>query len=308
MQAEQTVLKISIGVTILIACSGIAFGIVTGSFSIAFDGVYSLADASMSTLALVVARLIANDADPARGKGKLRARFSLGFWHLEPIVLGLNGILLMSVAVYALINAIISILSGGHALEFDYAILYAAITLVACLTMAIVVRKKNATIRSEFLTLDATAWIMSAGITAALLAAFIGGFLVEGTSLAWIAPYIDPAVLALVSVVIIPMPIGTVRQALSDILLMTPEPLRARIDTVATDVAKEQAFLSHRAYVARIGRLMQVELYFIVPAGMPARTIEEWDQLRDDIGARIGGEGPNRWLTIAFTADTEWAE
>jgi predicted Co/Zn/Cd cation transporter (cation efflux family) len=161
---------------------------------------------------------------------------------------------------------------------------------------------------SEFLTLDATAWIMSAGITAALLIAFIAGFFVEGTSLAWIAPYIDPAVLALVSVVIIPMPIGTVRQALSDILLMTPEPLRARIEDVAADVVREQAFLSHRAYVARIGRLMQVELYFIVPTGMPARTIEEWDQLRDDIGARIGSEGPNRWLTIAFTADTEWAE
>ena len=308
MQAEQTILKISIGVTILIACSGIAFGIVTGSFSIAFDGVYSLADASMSTLALVVARLIASDADPARGKGKLRARFSLGFWHLEPIVLGLNGILLMSVAVYALINAIISILSGGHALEFDYAILYAAITLLACLTMAAVVRRKNATIRSGFLTLDATAWLMSAGITAALLIAFIGGFFVDGTQLAWIAPYIDPAVLALVSVVIIPMPVGTVRQALSDILLMTPAPLRARIDEVAEEVVQEQAFLSHRAYVARIGRLMQVELYFIVPPGMPARTIEEWDQLRDDIGARIGSEGPNRWLTIAFTADTEWAE
>ena len=194
MEAEQTILKISIGVTILIACSGIAFGIVTGSFSIAFDGVYSLADASMSTLALVVARLIASDADPARGKGKLRARFSLGFWHLEPIVLGLNGILLMSVAVYALINAIISILSGGHALEFDYAILYAGITLAACLTMAAVVRRKNATIRSGFLTLDATAWLMSAGITAALLIAFIGGFFVDGTQLAWIAPYIDPAV------------------------------------------------------------------------------------------------------------------
>ncbi len=308
MQAEQTILKISIGMTILIACSGILFGIITGSFSIAFDGVYSLADASMSTLALVVARLIAIDADPSRGKGKLRARFSLGFWHLEPIVLGLNGILLMSVAVYALINAIISILSGGYVLEFNYAILYAAITLVACLTMAIVVRKKNTTIRSEFLALDATAWIMSAGITAALLIAFIAGFFVEGTTFAWIAPYIDPAILALVSVVIIPMPIGTVRKALSDILLMTPAPLRARIDEVAEEVVQEQAFLSHRAYVARIGRLMQVELYFIVPAGIPARTIEAWDQLRDDIGARIGSEGPNRWLTIAFTADTEWAE
>ena len=70
----------------------------------------------------------------------------------------------------------------------------------------------------------------------------------------------------------------------------------------------EAAGQADSATVARIGRLMQVELYIIVPPGMPARTIEEWDQLRDDIGARIGSEGPNRWLTIAFTADTEWAE
>jgi len=34
----------------------------------------------------------------------------MGFWHLEPIVLGLNGVLLTGAAIYALINAIGSIL------------------------------------------------------------------------------------------------------------------------------------------------------------------------------------------------------
>lgn len=308
MTNEQTVLKISIGVTIFVAAFGIAFGIITGSFSIAFDGIYSLADASMSTLALVVATLITSYTSPAASTGRLRERFSLGFWHLEPIVLGLNGILLMGVSVYALINAVTSILSGGHLLKFDYAIIYATVTLLACVTMAIFATRANRTIQSEFLALDATAWTMSGGITAALLLAFLGGLLVEDTRLAWVAPYIDPSVLALVCLVIIPLPIGTVRQALSDILLITPEPLKAHVEAVAKLVAAREGFLSHRAYVARVGRLIQVELYFIVPPGMPARTIEEWDRLRDDIGAEIGAEGPNRWLTIAFTADAEWAE
>ena len=30
--------------------------------------------------------------------------------------------------------------------------------------------------------------------------------------------------------------------------------------------------------------------------------------LRDEIGEAIGGDSPDRWLTIAFTTDREWAE
>jgi predicted Co/Zn/Cd cation transporter (cation efflux family) len=36
--------------------------------------------------------------------------------------------------------------------------------------------------------------------------------------------------------------------------------------------------------------------------------VEDWDALRDEIGNAIGDESTNRWLTIAFTADEEWAE
>ena len=52
----------------------------------------------------------------------------------------------------------------------------------------------------------------------------------------------------------------------------------------------------------------EIELFFIVPAEMPARTIAEWDAWRDEIGNAIGGEGPDRWLTVLFTGDLEWAE
>ncbi|WP_368855975.1 cation transporter, partial [Escherichia coli] len=67
-------------VTICVAGFGVIFGLLAGSFSIVFDGVYMLADAAMSGLALGVARLIALSAVPT---GKLRERFTMGFWHLE---------------------------------------------------------------------------------------------------------------------------------------------------------------------------------------------------------------------------------
>jgi predicted Co/Zn/Cd cation transporter (cation efflux family) len=307
LRSEQSILQISIAVTIFVAGFGVVFGLLSGSFSIVFDGVYMLADAAMSGLALVVARLIALSALAEPPRGKLRDRFTMGFWHLEPMVLGLNGIMLTGVAIYALINAIGSLMDGGRNLEFSYAIFYAVVALIACLGMAWLETRANRKLKSDFIALDAKAWIMSGGITAALLIAFSVGYVIQGTELDWITPYIDPAVLALVCIVIIPMPIGTIKQALADMLLVTPIDLQQHVDQVAKQVVERYGFKSYRAYVAKVGRGKQIELYFIVPPDQPAKKLEEWDALRDEIGDALGGEGPDRWLTIAFTTDVEWA-
>lgn len=238
--------------------------------------------------------------------GRLVERFTMGFWHLEPMVLGLNGILLMGAATYALITAVSSLMEGGHTLAFDHAIVYAVLTLAMALGMAAYVTRANRTIRSAFLALDAKAWLMAAGLTAALLIAFVIGYLVQGTDLAWISPYIDPVVLALICLVLIPLPAGTVKQALADILLVTPPDLRRHVNTVAEEIVRRHGFVSFRSYVARVGRGRQIELYFIVPRDWPARRLEDWDRLRDEIGQAIGDEGPDRWLTIVFTTDPEW--
>lgn len=309
MNTEQGILRVSIGVTVLVAIFGIVFGLLSHSSSIAFDGVYALADASMSGLALIVSNLIASyTSSTALAGRRLRERFTMGFWHLEPIVLGLNGTLLMGVSIYALINAIGSLVSGGRKLDFGFAIVYAVVTLVACVVMAVVETRANRTLRSDFVALDAKAWVMAGGITAALLIAFLIGYAVEGSALVWISPYIDPAVLALICIVITPLPVATVKQALSEILLVTPDELKQQVDAAAQAAVKKHGFLSYRAYAAKVGRAKQIELYFIVPRGWPAKTIEEWDLIRDEIGDVIGDEGPDRWLTIAFTTDVEWAE
>ena len=305
---EQGVLRASIAVSLIVSSLGIGFGLASGSFSIVFDGVYSLVDASMSLLSLVVVQLITSYAASTRFSRKLRERFSVGFWHLEPMVLALNGMLLIAVAGYALVNAVSSLREGGRDLEFGWAILYALITVLVCAAIAAVETRANRRIRSEFIRLDIKGWVMSAGITSALLVAFCIGYLVHGTRWQWLAPYIDPAVLALVCVLIIPLPISTVRQAMADVLLVTPIDLKSHVDAVAQAFVQKHGLAFHRAYVARVGRSQNIELYFIVPGDAPARSIAEWDALRNEIGDAIGGEGPDRWLTVVFTGDPAWAE
>ncbi len=305
---EQSLLGASIAVTLLMAVIGIIFGFISGSLSIAFDAVYSLIDVSMSILALFVARLIVTSSTAGHLARRLQNRFTLGFWHLEPIVLGLNGTVLLAIAVYALINAITSLLDGGNRLVFDEAIIYAAFGVVVCFVMVGVELVLNRQIRSDFVALDMRSWFMSGCISAALLLAFSIGYAVQGTPHEWMAYYVDPLTLAIVCLFIIPIPIGTIRQAFSEILLVTPPDLKRHVDEIAAGAVERHGFLYYRAYVAKVGRAKQIELYFVAPPNADPRRLEEWDAIRDEIGVAIGDEGPDRWLTIAFTADPSWAE
>ncbi|TWE02074.1 putative Co/Zn/Cd cation transporter (cation efflux family) [Pseudomonas sp. AG1028] len=307
MNTEQGILRGSIAMTLLVAAFGVVIGLLSGSFSIVFDGVYSLADASMSGLALVVSTLILRHTTQNEASRRLAERFNMGFWHLEPMVLALNGTLLCGVVAYALINALANLLSGGTPLAFGLAALYAGVATLICFAFASYEFRANRRIRSDFLALDAKGWVMSGCISLALLIAFVVGYLIEQTRYAWLGPYIDPAVLALICLVILPMPLATIRQALADILLVTPPALKQHVDDVAQGIVEQYGFISHQAYVARVGRARQIELYFIVPVDWPAQTLDEWDAVRDVIGQAIGDEGPNRWLTIAFTTDPQWS-
>ncbi|KJK03174.1 cation diffusion facilitator family transporter [Pseudomonas sp. 21] len=306
MKTEQGILRLSIIVTVLLAGFGIIVGLLSGSFSIVFDGVYSLADASMSGLALMVATLIRRHTTEGDASRRLAERFNMGFWHLEPMVLALNGTLLSGVTLYALINAIGRLLTGGHALEFGFAILYAAVATLVCFALAAVQFRANKRIGSDFVALDAKSWVMSGSISLALLIAFLVGDVATVSGYAHIGPYVDPAVLALICLVILPIPFLTIRQAFKDILLVTPPELKEHVDEVAAATVSQHGFVAYQAYVAKVGRAQQIELYFIVPPNWPAQTLAEWDKLRDEIGEAIGGEGPNRWLTIAFTTDPLW--
>ena len=304
---ERTVLRFSICATLLLAAVGIAFGVLSGSYAIVFDGFYSLTDALMSGLALLVAMLIHRHGQEAEGDRRLAERFNMGFWHLEPMVLALNGSVLCIVACYALVNSLISLTSGGKELEFGLALGYALVAALICFAVAAVERRLNRRIQSDFLKLDIKSWIMSGSISAALVFAFLVGALAQGTAYDGITPYIDPLVLSVICVLIIPVPIKTVWQAFAEILMVTPPQLKQQVDEVAKGMVAEFGFLDYRAYVAKMGRARQIELYFIVPVGWPAKTLDEWDAIRDRIGAAIGGEGPDRWLTIAFTTDPAWS-
>lgn len=294
---ERRALKLSIAVTFLLAVVGIFFGLLSGSLAIVFDGMFNMVDTVMSVLALFVTRLLTS-------KGS--RRFQYGYWHVEPMVLVLNGSILILLCTYALVNAIGSLMSGGHELNFDWAFAFALLVFFLSTGMYFYLIKENRNIKSEFLRLDIQSWLMSALISSSLLIAFGVAALLDGGAYGYFTPYIDPLILAILSACLIFIPMGAVRDAMRDIFRMAPLGLDEKIREFLDELTRQRGFKAYTSYVAKIGRAQFIEIHIVLPKGYPITSIDTLDEIRNEIAEAIGEDTPERWLTIAFTANENW--
>ncbi|TQI79638.1 cation diffusion facilitator family transporter [Serratia fonticola] len=296
-EIEQTILRRSIFCTLFIASAGIVFGIACGSMSIVFDGMFSALDAGMCSLSMLVSRLL--------GQPHSR-RFQYGFWHVEPLVLAFNGSLLTLLCLYAFVNAVKGIIDGGRELELGWAIVYAVTVSVFCFTLYVKQSRLNRQVKSELIALDNKSWLMSACISSALLVAFLLSWLLEGTRYEHFIVYADPLALALLTLVLIPVPIKTVKAAISEVLQMTPDSLDARVEAIMAQLTLEYGFLDYSNYATRVGRGLFIEIHIVIPASMENSGVRKFDRIRDQIAEAIGEDSPHRWLTISFTHNPKW--
>lgn len=294
---EQLILKRSIYVTIFIGLFGIVFGLISGSSAVIFDGMFSSTDAVMSVLALFVAKLLTSEGT---------RRFQHGFWHIEPLVLAFNGIVLILFCLYAFVNAISALMQGGNELNFDWAIIYAAIVCVICFAMMAYQHQVNKRLKSNFILLDTQSWLMTALITLALLIAFSIAWVLQGTSYQPWTHYIDPAILLALSAFLIFVPMKTVLGAFREILLVTPERMDLRIRAIMDRMKQKHGFKKYASYAAKIGRARFIEIHIVLPEDFPLNSIATLDAIREEIAEEIGGAGPQRWITVSFTGDEAW--
>lgn len=294
---EQLILRRSIYTTIFIGLFGIVFGLISGSSAVIFDGMFSSTDAAMSILALFVARLLTSEGT---------RRFQHGFWHIEPLVLAFNGVVLILFCLYAFVNAISTLLQGGTELNFDWAIIYAVIVCVICFTMMAYQHKINKRLKSNFITLDTQSWLMTALITLALLIAFSIAWAFQGTSYQPWTVYVDPAILMVLSAGLIFVPMKTIIAAFKEILLVTPERMDLRVRKILDEMKAKHGFKKYASYVAKIGRARFIEIHIVLPANFPIASIATLDAIREEIAEEIGGAGPQRWITVSFTGDEVW--
>ncbi|GHC20926.1 cation diffusion facilitator family transporter [Aidingimonas halophila] len=301
MQArlEQHALTLSIFMTLAVASLGVVFGLISGSQSILFDGVFSSIDAAMSGLALLVSRLVVRETSQ---------RFQHGYWHFEPMVAALNGSILTLLCFYAFLNAVQGLMEGGRELAFDVAIVYAVVVAVTCFAMAAYQKRLNQRAGSEFVRIDMQGWLMAALITSALLLAFVIASLLDGTAFAHWTPYVDSLLLALLTLCFLPVPLGIVRRAMREVFLIAPDHIDREVHEAMGSVMQRDGLLDYHSHVAKTGRGHFIEIHIVTAPDFAAgEGMALLDTIRAEIAGGLSIPPERRWFTVAFTADPHWA-
>jgi cation diffusion facilitator family transporter len=294
--AEQGALKFSIALTVFLGVLGVASGLVTGSQAIIFDGMYSFVDVVPTIVSLLVVKLI------ARGTSH---RFQFGYWHLEPLVAVLRDSILVVACIYAAINAVKTLTSGGHDVEYGRAALWAGILCVIGLAMTLFLSRRAKALQSPMLKLDARSWLVSAFLSLGLLIGFAIATAFAGTPLQGWIPYLDAIALLSMALIMLPMPLMGLWRSMSDVLQVAPDELDTQVHTVMDSVVKERQFLDYSSYIAKAGRARFVEIHVVVSPESRIDTATA-DAIRRDLAKRLNAATPNFWLTIDFTADRAW--
>jgi predicted Co/Zn/Cd cation transporter (cation efflux family) len=104
-----------------------------------------------------------------------------------------------------------------------------------------------------------------------------------------------------------PIPLRTVRQALSEILLMTPSDLDAEVRHVMDDIVARHGFSDYTSYAAKVGRGAFIEIHIVVAPDRHVGTVADLDRIREEIATALGPDRADAWLTVDFTASEVWA-
>ena len=276
---------------------GVASGLVTGSQAIIFDGMYSFVDVVPTVVSLLVVKLIARGASH---------RFQYGYWHLEPLVAVLRDAILAVACIYAAVDAINALSSGGHDVEYGLAALWAGILCVIGLAMTLFLRRRARLLQSPMLEVDARSWVVSTMLEPRASDRLrhrdgLGGHRISGLD------SVSSMRIALLSMALImlPMPIIGLWRSMSDVLQVAPDELDARVQEVMDSVLKERAFPEYSSYIAKAGRGRFVEIHVLVRPGIPDRYRDgRCDPARSF--RRLNAATPKFWLTIDFTAERRW--
>lgn len=160
---EQRVLKVSMISALVLAIFGVGFGVWAKSLAVVFDGFVCLVSVGLGALSVVTSRYIYKDDDEV---------FQFGYVRFEPMVNLFKSLVLVLVCVYAFINAVSSLFSGGYEVEFGGVAVYSGFALVFCFVLFIYTRQACRALESDLIRVDNTEWKIDCALYAGAIAAF----------------------------------------------------------------------------------------------------------------------------------------
>lgn len=290
---ERTLLTISTASAAVFAVVGIVWGLLANSQVVLLDGAYALVGLLLGGLSLRVAALVERGPTP---------RYPFGREALGPVVVGVQGLVLLGTFSFASLEAISVILEGGSDTSFGSALGYALASLVGSLVLWALLRKRGHD--SELVGAEAAQWAAGWVLSAGMFLGFAIALVLQRTSLAWMAGYMDSVLVLLATIVILPTPIRMLRTVFRELLEGIPEPeVTAPVMAVIAEVNAARGLPEPEVRIGKLGRKLYLELDYLVDA---SRQLGEADEVRRDLMRELAEPGRLLWINVELHTDPDW--
>lgn len=292
---EARALRTSAAVGLALAAVGVVWGLLASSQVILFDGVYAVLGFAMSWLGVRAAALVEAGPTP---------RYPFGREALAPLVVGVQALVLLGTFGYACVDAVLVILDGGGEAEVGSALVYSVVTLVAVLVTRTVLARWRAD--SDLVTAEVAQWDAAALLGVAMTVGFGIAVGLKRTSLAALAPYVDPTLVLVAAALILPTPVRMLRQAYRELLEGVPDPdVTEPVHAAVRRLRDEEGLPEPDMRIGKLGRKLYVELDWLVPAEGPW-TVADADRIRRRLISELTTPGRLLWLNVELHTDPDW--
>ena len=295
---ESSALTLSAAGYATMAVAGLVFAVLTGSGAILFDGAYSLISLLMTFLARKVAMLVEQPDSES---------FHFGYAYFEPLLNTVRGLLILVVVLFAVGTAVLALFSGGRPLKPGLALTYSIIVALICFVLSVTQRRNARRCASPLLEVDARNWLIDGGLTVAVGLTFLFALFLQSTTWAAWVPYVDPAVVIVLGLVMVGTPVVIVLSNAGELLHLAPDPgiqadIRPRFEQATSGLSLRR----REVRMVKVGRYFYVLAQLIVAEDFRCAAIGELDRIRAKIAGALAGCHPRLLLDVVFSADERW--
>lgn len=299
MKTESSTLGFSALMALLIGVVGIAATLATNSQAILLDGLFNLIYFVVALVTIKVSRLASQPDSDA---------YPFGYSYFESVVNLCKGLLILGVSIFALVDAVVALLTGGREIAAGIAVLYASFATLVCSLTAWVMHKSERYVASPLVAADKVNWVVNSVISAAVLTAFCLVVLFDRLGFEQVLPFVDSILVIAVVVLCLGVPVRMASQALGELVNKAPtEAVAAPVrEAVARGLEGVDA-LEVRVRIVRPGRLLYVMIHVVLPEEFASMSLTTQDRLRDRVDAQVRRHYSPVVCDIVFTTDTRWA-
>ena len=299
MKLENKILKLSVVGALFFALFGIAWGWAIDSDMIIFDGLYSFISVILSMLSLYINKYMAK---------RDFEKFPFGKHILEPIVISIKSLIIAIMCLYSLVGAVKTIVNGGNNLEIGLALIYSIISVVGCGAITFYMKAKEKALSSELIKAEYSQWFMDTALSTAVLVAFIVAIILSKTRLNFLNPYIDPAMTVMVSLLCIRIPIKSFINSFKEVICVKAnDEINDDIYVLVKEIEEEYNFEDSITRVSKVGRELRIEIDFVYNKDSKLKTLDQMDNVREEINDAIKHIDYKKWLNVSFTGNKKWA-